>query len=315
MAQFRTVVGIDVSKQRWDVALYPEPVVASFATDAAGWAGLLAWLGTEAPGCVVACEPSGGFERPLIAALSEAGVAVRLVDARRVRRFAEASGRLAKNDRIDAAVIAHFAATFPGPLVQRDAARERLAEWVRMREQVQAELLAATNQVTHLRQPPLRRLAEQRIAALRRWLARIEAGIAAAIAAVPSLAAKAALLGSVPGIGPVIAARLLAELPELGQISGRQAAALVGVAPFDRDSGGRHGHRAIAGGRAKLRAGLYMAALVAAKHNPVLRAFHDRLRARGKPAKVALTAVMRKLVVILSAMLRSATPWNASAYA
>lgn len=313
MAQFRTTVGIDVSQRRWDVALFPDELTTSFATDAPGQAALLGWLAAHAPGCTVACEASGGYERVLIGLLTQAGIAVRRLDARRVRCFAQASGKRAKNDRLDAAVIAQFAATFPGPPVLPDAARDRLAELLGLRDQLQAELIAITNQAAHLRLALAQRLARSRASQARRWLQQVERAIAAAIAAVPALAARAALLQTVPGVGAATAARLLAGLPELGQIDGRRAAALVGLAPFDHDSGKRRGKRCIGGGRSAVRASLYMAALVAARHNPVLRQFHARLRARGKPAKVALVAVMRKLLIILTAMVRDNTPWRGTA--
>lgn len=311
MAQFHSVVGIDVSKQRWDVALFPDTATtASFDTDAAGQAALQRWLADHAAGCPVACEASGGYERPLIDLLLAAGIPVRRLDAQRVRRFAQAGGKRAKNDRIDAAMIAQFAATFPGPPVLPDHARERLAELVSLRDHLQAELTAANNQARLLRLPLARRIATQRAAALARWRTQLEAAITAAIAAVPALLAQAQLLQSVPGLGLLTAARLLALMPELGHIDARKAAALAGVAPFDHDSGRRRGHRSIAGGRSAVRAGLYMAALVATQHNPALRAFYERLRTRGKPAKLALTAVMRKLIVILTAILRQNTPWR-----
>jgi transposase len=315
MAQRSPVVGIDVSKQYWDVARYPDELTARFTTDEVGQRELLHWLSTHAAGCMVACEPSGGLERNLVGLLSKAGIAVRLVDARRVRRFAEAIGRLAKNDRLDAKVIAHFAATVPGPPVLPDAARQRLAEWMVARDQLQAQLVAIANQASRLRDPTLQRLAGQQRQALNHWLARLEAGIATIIAATPALARAATLIRSVPGVGPLTAARLLAELPELGQIPARQAAALVGVVPYDRDSGTRRRRRAIVGGRTRVRCGLYMAALVAAKHNPTLHQFHDRLRQRGKLPKVALTAVIHKLVRILTAILRDGVPWQNQAIA
>lgn len=312
MAQFHPVVGIDVSKQRWDVALFPQTTTAAFscATDAAGQAALCGWLAEHAAGCTVACEASGGYERPLIELLIGAGIPVRLLDAQRVRRFAQAGGKRAKNDRIDAAMIAQFAASFPGPAVRPDRARQQLVELVGLRDHLQAELTAVSNQARLSSQPLVRRIASQRVAALQRWRRRVEAAIAVAIAAAPLLARQAALLQSVPGIGAVTAARLLAMMPELGHIDARRAASLAGVAPFDHDSGRRRGQRSIAGGRSALRAGLYMAALVAARHNPALRAFYDRLRTAGKPAKVALTAVMRKLIVILTAILRDNTTWR-----
>lgn len=310
MAQLCMVVGVDLSKRRWDVATYPHALEASFTTDAAGQAAFVQWLRDHAPGCVVACEASGGLERQLIAVLTAAGIGVRLLDARRVRSFASAAGTRAKNDRIDAHMIARFAATFPGAPIVPDHAREHLAELVGARHHLQNQLVATENHASHLRLPAARKISDEHIAALKRWRATVDAQIAQAIAKIPVLAETARLIRSVPGVGPVTAARLLADLPELGQIDARKAAALVGVAPYDRDSGQRKGSRTIAGGRADVRSTLYMAALVAARRNPVLKAFYDRLRAAGKPAKLVLVAVMRKLVTILTAILRTQTPWN-----
>ncbi len=242
MAQSAPVVGVDLGKRRWDVAIFPDQIEVAFATGEAGHAALVGWLAEHAPGCVVACEASGGVERALIAVLTKAGIGAHVLDARRVRRFAQAAGKQAKDDRIDAAMIAWFAANFPGPPVVVDAARERLAELVSIRDHLLAELQATRNHAARLRLPLAKQVLTQHIASLRRWLMRVEAAIAATIAEVPALAARAALLRSVPGIGAAVAARLLAALPELGAIGGRQVAALVGVAPYDRDSGRRRGH-------------------------------------------------------------------------
>jgi len=266
--------------------------------------GLAAWQ--------VACEASGGYERAMAQALSHAGVAVRLLEAGRVRPYAKAAGQRAKTDAIDARMIAACAAAFEGPLYSPDATREALAEALRLRDQMQSERIAAEQQRRSLHHPPLVALAMTRLAQLRAWLDDLDAEIAAQIAADPTLAADAALLRSVPGVGPVMAARMLAELPEAGQLSRQKIAALAGVAPFPDDSGKRHGRRRIAGGRARLRGTLYMAAVVASRHNPLLRDFHLRLRNAGKPPKVALAAVMRKLLVILNAILRSRQPWAPS---
>lgn len=310
MAQAVTVVGIDVSKSCWEVARYPDVLTASFPTDADGQAALLAWLFANAPGATVACEASGGWERPLIELLIKADIAVRRLDARRVRRFAEAAGRRAKNDRIDAAVIAHYAATFPGPGLVPDVARERLAEWVRLRDGWEIELTAAGNRGSHLTQAKTRQVVARHQAALRRWIAKAEAEIVAIIAASARMAERRGLMESVRGIGLQTTASVLAYLPEFGEIGAKPATALAGIAPFDHDSGSHRGQRSIKGGRWRLRRSLYMAAMAGIVHNPVLRDFYRRLRARGKPAKVALVAVMRKLLVILTAIVRTQTPWN-----
>jgi len=242
--------------------------------------------------------------------LAPTPVSLRILDAGRVRTFANAAGRRAKNDRIDAAVIAHYAATFPGKPAQHDQARAVLAELLNVRDRLVADVTATANQARSSASKTIKSMLTRQLATLTRWVRQAEAEIAAAITADPQLAQRAALLRSMPGIGPANAARLVARLPELGQVGPRQAAALVGLAPYDNDSGGRRGTRHIRGGRTDIRNTLYMAALVAKKHNPVLAAVFERLTAAGKPAKVALVAIMRKLVVILNAMLKAGQTWT-----
>jgi len=310
MAQISTVVGIDISAERWDVATYPDSEAVSFTTDAKGRAALLAWLGANHPGAVIACEATGGLERHLLHTLQAAGLALRILDAGRVRVFARAGGNRAKNDRIDAGVIAHYAATFPGAARTADKAREALCDLLNRRDRLQEDITAAGNQARRAQGVWLKRQLASQLVTLRRWLALIDRQIAALIEADPATSARAALLRSVPGLGPQNAARLIARMPELGSIPARQAAALVGVAPYDNDSGSRHGRRHISGGRRDVRRSLYMAALVAAKRNPALKPFYERLIAKGKPAKVALVAVMRKLVVMANAILTTEQSWN-----
>ncbi|HTR17233.1 MAG TPA: IS110 family transposase [Acetobacteraceae bacterium] len=310
MADFVCVVGIDLSARRWDVACYPGDAVASFTTDAEGRSGLLAWLARHAPAGVIACEASGGLEQQLAELLVPTGFTLRILDAARVRRFALAAGQRAKNDRLDARVIAHFAATFPGPAYLPDKDRAALAELGAVRDGIVADITAVTNQLRHIRLAGLQALMADRLAALRRWQRRVEAQIEAVLSQNLVMAARRRLILSVPGVGPVSAARLIAHMPELGQLTGRQAAALVGVAPFDDDSGGRRGRRRINGGRTNVRNTLYMAALVAARQNPVLKTFYERLINAGKAAKLALVAVIRKLVVILNAIIKSGQPWT-----
>jgi transposase len=306
------ILGIDVSAAWLDGAVLGRTNSLRWPNTAAGHAALLAWLAEQPRGLAawqVACEASGGFERDMAEALTRAGVAVRVLEAGRVRQFARAAGQRAKTDAIDARGIAACAAAFDGPLFQLDPAREGLAEALRLRDQVQAERVAAEQQQRGLRQPRLIALAEARVAQLRNWLKDLDAEVAAQIEADARLAADAALLRSVPGVGPVMVARMLAEMPEAGTLSRQKIAALAGVAPFPDDSGTRRGKRRMAGGRARLRTTLYMAAIAASRHNPVLREIHHRLRNAGKPPKVALGAVMRKLLVILNAILRTRQPW------
>ena len=305
----RRVVGIDVAKDWLDAALWPEGQAARFAQDPPGHAALLAWMArhgvTEA-----ACEASGGYEREVLRTLSTAGLQARLLDAGRVRQFARAAGQRAKTDRIDALVIARCAATFDSPAVQPDPLREALAEMVLLRRQLSAELVAARQQARPLRLPTLIALAARRIAHLKDCLREVEAAIEAHVAAHEALSRPAALMRSVPGVGPATAATLLAELPELGRASRQEIAALVGVAPFADDSGKRQGSRRMSGGRAPVRCCLYMATLVASRCNPVIKPAYEAFRARGKPHKVALGACMRKLLVALNAMLRNKCAWK-----
>jgi len=310
--QERRVVGIDVAKAWLDVALWPAGPATRFANDAQGHAGLIAWMAAHRV-AEAACEASGGYERAVLEALSAADLRPRLLDAGRVRQFAKAAGQRAKTDRIDAVVIARCAATFDGPVRRPDPVRAALAEMVLVRRQLQAELVAAVQQRRVLRRPSLVALSERREAYLKACVREVEAEIADHLAAHAALAEPAALLRSVPGVGPATVALLLAELPELGQVSRQKIAALVGVAPFADDSGQRQGARRMAGGRSSVRCGLYMAALVASRHNPPLRQVYAGLRAAGKPAKVALGAVMRKLLVMLNAILRTGQPWRDAA--
>ena len=308
------ILGVDVSAGWLDGAVHGRAGALRWHNDGEGHAAMLAWL-SEQPGGLAAwqvvCEASGGYERPMATALSRGGVAMRVLEAGRVRQFARAAGQRAKTDAIDARIIAACGAAFDGPLYQPDAAREGLVEALRLRDQIKAERIAAEQQRRGLQHPRLVALAQTRLEQLRDWLAQLDAEIAAQIAASPELTADAALLRSVPGVGPVVAARLLAEMPEAGHLSRQKAAALLGVAPFPDDSGTRRGRRHIAGGRKRLRGTLYMAAVVASRHNPVLRDFHHRLRQAGKPPKVALVAVLRKLIVILNTILRTRLPRHA----
>lgn len=309
MAQMAPSGGVDVSKDRLDIAFYPSEARFSVSNNAAGWRELcrrLRPLGVRAIGI----EASGGYEHGAIGALLEAGLPVRSVNAWKLRQFAKAAGLLAKNDRLDAGAIAWFVATLPCRAIARDPAREHLAELVTTRRQMVDFKQQLGNQLEHLRDAALRRMQQHHIRQIEADVARLDRRIADAIAAVPVFAKRFALLCSTPGVGPALAATLLARLPELGHINNRQIGALVGVVPYDFDSGRMKGLRCIFGGRAAIRRVLFMAAQAAGKWNPLLSAFKQRLLAAGKPAKVAIVAVMRKLLTTLNAMLRDGQEWR-----
>lgn len=303
-------IGTDICSEWLDVATYPKSETRRFAYTAAGLVQLVDWLSAR-PGVVeVACEATGGIERSFAEALTEAGYKVRVLNPHRVRSFARSITQ-AKNDRIDAALIAHFAATVPGEPVKRDPARERLAEVMGLRRLLCAQLVALRNHARSVRHEAMRAEIARQIKALQVTIKGLDAAIDAAIEADADMLRKRAILQSMPGIGPVASAALLAWLPEAGVLTPAKIAALVGVAPFDDDSGKRRGKRRIGGGRIDLRNVMYMAALVAARQNPVMRALYERLIGRGKPAKVALVAVLHKMLTRLNAMLHTGQPWNA----
>ena len=312
MAQLAPHVGIDCSDARLDVHVHPLGICFSVVNAPPGWRELaqrLAELSAE----IVGLEASGGCERGLCRFLQERACSVRLLDPYRVRQFAKAAGKLAKNDRIDAEIIARFVATMPTrPLVRRQEL-ERLVELVTTRSQLVAQLTALRNQAGHREEPLLRRMDARRIRHMEADIQTLDQAIAEAVESDTGLRTKNTLLRSMTGVGPVLAHTLLALLPELGLLGARQIAALVGVAPFEDQSGRRQGVRSIQGGRTAVRNTLFMAALAATKHNPALRAFKDRLRAAGKKPKVAIVAVMRKMITTLNAILRDGTTWKAPA--
>jgi transposase len=306
MAQIVRVAGIDVSKDKLDGALRGgEHCMVSY--DRGGLRQLARWL-HEHQVTVVALEASGGYERQVSDVLEAAGFVVRLLNPLRVRRFAEARGRLAKNDRVDAQTIALYAETFDEVRPRRDKALDRLAEFITTRRATQEAIAICGGQLEHLREPELRREVKRHQGFLERSLARLDRRIAGLVAEHADWARLAARLQSVPGVGPVLAYTLLALLPELGRIDRREIASLVGVAPFDDDSGRYRGERHIAGGRQSVRRVLFMAALVARRCNPVIAAFAKRLA--GKKPKVIIVACMRKLLVILNAIARDGTEWR-----
>jgi transposase len=309
MAQITPTVGIDVSKERLDVAVYPSGEAFSVDNDAAGWRLLVRELKTIGMRAI-GIEASGGYERGVVKALLKADLPVRLINPWKLRQFAKAAGLLAKNDRLDAHANAWFVATLPARPPRHDPVLEHLAELVTVRRQLVDACQQIANQSELLRDRELARMQARRIRQLEADIERLDRRIDQAIAAVPALAARYKLLCTVPGVGPVLAATLIALLPELGSVPNRQIAALVGVVPYDFDSGKMRGLRCIFGGRAVVRRVLYMAAQAAAIWNPVLRAFKKRLRDDGKKPKVAIVAVMRKLITILNAMVRDDAPWH-----
>ena len=303
-------VGIDVSKDRLDVHIRPTGEVFAVARDGAGLGQLVGKLRTIAPSLIV-LEATGGFETVVAAALAAAGLPLAVVNPRQIRAFAKACGQLAKTDKLDAAVIAHFAdAVQPPARGVPDEAARALAELLTRRRQLIGMMTAERNRRRQLTQPRLVRTVDQVLATLQLQLSAIDTDIDTAIRATPAWREKEELLTTAPAIGAKIARTLIADLPELGALTRRRITALVGVAPFNHDSGKRHGKRAIAGGRSSVRAALYMAVLVAIRRKLPLAATYQRPRAAGKPAKVAIVATMRKLLVILNAIMRDKTAWH-----
>jgi transposase len=312
MALHLTFVGIDVSKLWLDLWLAPQKRFERISNDAAGWAaliGLLKSLGEEA-GLVVAFEATGGYERGLRQALLETGFEVRRLNPLRVRLYAKSLGRNAKNDRIDARVIARYAEAADTTPDILDPARERLAELVSHRRRLVDERVGVGNQTNMLGCALLQAQNRKRLALIERQIDETDALILEAIGQVPGLVAKAALLKTLKGVKDVTALTLVALLPELGRITRRAIAALVGLAPFDHDSGKFKGSRSIAGGRSAVRTALYMAARAAARSNSPLGDFYKRLIAAGKLPKVATVALMRKMLVTLNAIIRDNQPWK-----
>jgi transposase len=307
----RTFVGVDVSKDRLDVHIEPAGEAFAVARDASGLASLLDKLRQVAV-AVIAVEATGGFETVLVAHLAQAGLPVAVVSPDRVRAFAKASGERAKSDRIDAALIARFAAALRPPVrpLAEQETRE-LADLIARRRQIVAMLVAERQRHRRASERRTRRSIERLVKALERELSACEADIATAVQNAPLWRERDELLQTAPGIGPTIARTLIAELPELGSLNRKQIAALVGLAPFTRQSGQWRGKSFIGGGRAAVRAALFMGATVAAKHNPKIKTFFERLLAKGKPWKLAITACARKLLTILNAMVMTGQPWHA----
>ncbi len=303
-------IGIDVAKAHLDVAVRPTGEAKRFVAEKLD--ELVAFVQQAKPTLVV-MEATGGLETSVAAALAATGVAVAVVNPRQARDFAKAIGKLAKTDAIDAAVLAHFAeAVRPKPRSLPDAQTRELEALVMRRRQLLEMLVAEQNRLSSCRVKSMRTSLEQHIEWLRRQVKDIDKDIGKSVRNSPMWREKDDLLQSVPGIGPVVSSMMLASLPELGALNRKQIAALVGVAPINRDSGTLRGKRSVWGGRAPMRAALYMATLVATKHNSVIRSFYQRLLIAGKAKKVALVACMHKLLTIVNAMMRSGRRWQSS---
>ncbi len=309
MSEEHTYVGIDVAKDQVDVAVRPTGRSWSVRYDEAGVDGLVAQLNSLKPVAVIT-ESTGGLELKLVAALAAASLPVAVVNPRQVRDFARSTGQLAKTDRLDAQVLAHFGeAVRPAIRPLRDADTQALGAVLARRRQVTDILVAEKNRLGRATAQVRPRI-EAHIGWLQQELNDLDTDLRHRILHSPVWREKDDLLRSVPGVGPQVSLTLLAYLPELGTLNRKQIAALVGVAPFSRDSGPHRGKRSVWGGRATVRSVLYMGALVASRRNPVLREFYQRLLEAGKPKKVALTACMRKLLTILNSMVRTGQRWD-----
>ena len=304
------VVGIDVSKNRLDVAVRPTGEVFAVVRDAEGLDALVARLKPLAP-VAVAVEATGGYETVVAASLAAADLPVVVVNPAQVRSFAQALGKRAKSDPIDALVIAHFVeATRPEIRPLPDAETRLLGDLVSRRRQIVGMITAERQRQKILTGKRLQRSIARLLAALQKELSSLETDIDQAVRGSPAWREKEDLLASVPGIGKIIARTVMAELPEIGTLDRRQIAALLGLAPWTRQSGTWKGKSFIGGGRAAVRAALFLGAMVAARHNPELKLFRDRLVQAGKPKLVALVATARKLLTILNAVIRDRKPWQ-----
>jgi len=308
MDKIEVFVGIDVSRDRLDIHILPEGCSRSVSHDETGLAALVAEL--QARSCLVVLEATGGLQDRAAVTLAAAGLLVAVVNPRQVRDFAKATGRLAKTDALDAMAIAHFAsAVRPAPRPLADAERQGLIDLVARRRQL-VEMRAAEKMRRSRITAALRQRLEDHIAWLTSAIQDLDLEIGTTLRHSRVWRVEDDLLASVPGLGPVTRATLLAKLPELGKLGRRQIAALVGLAPFNHDSGTLRGRRAIRGGRADVRTVLYMATISAIRCNPIIKTFHQRLRTAGKPPKVAITACMRKLLTTLNAIMRQKTHWK-----
>ena len=307
----RYYVGVDVSKERLDVAFRPTSRHCWFPNNLDGIDGLVRQLAQEEWPTLVVLEASGGYERPAAAALAARGFAVAVINPRQARDFAKATGRLAKTDALDADSLARFAeAVRPEPRVLPEEETLLLGEILERRRQLIGMLVAENNRLSATASEPVRKRIQMHVRWLEKEISHTDSELEEAIEQSLSWRENEALLRSVPGVGPVLARTLLAELPELGVLSHKRLSALVGVAPLNFDSGALRGRRMVWGGRARVRSTLYRASLSATRHNPIIKAFYERLVAAGKPKKVALVACARKLLSILNAVMRDQVRWR-----
>ncbi len=303
MKQSVVYIGIDVAKAHLDVAW--AQTVRRFSNERSGHAALVRWIKQSTTPVQLICEASGGYEQALLESLEKSALKVTLVQAVRVRQYARATGILAKTDKIDAKVLAAFGSAIkPQPMSPRSVEQKRLRQYEAQRRHLSRILVAEENRLAQLSCAELRTLSRSLMSKIKNQIETLDRRIGELIAQDQTLWEKAQKLTAISGVGARTAALLLAQMPELGQLNRRQAAALAGLAPFNHDSGSIRGKRAIFGGRRALRSGLYMAALSAARFNPILSRFYQRLRAKGKPHKLALTAVMRKLLLALNHSLK-----------
>jgi len=302
-------VGIDISKSSVDVDSYPAAQPACFTNDEAGRVAAASFLRGLQPALIVV-EATGGLEAPLVGQLATAGLSVAVINPRQARDFAKAIGVLAKTDRVDAQILARFGQAVKPPVRPLKPEETLALEAVLTRRRQIIEMITAESNRLPSAAPRIAKQIRQHITWLEKRLSEANQDLDGMLRQSPIWQHKAQLMTSVPGVGRVTAATLLAELPELGALPRREISALVGVCPYSRDSGKYRGRRTIWGGRAAVRAALYMAAVVASRYNPVIRAFYQKLVAAGKLKKVALVACMRKLLVILNAMLKHDTPWH-----
>jgi transposase len=309
------VVGIDVAKDKVDVCIRALALRQTCPNTAQGRRKLVTWLRKHQIGKAV-MEASGGYEREWRKVLHDADIVVRIVDPKRVRSFAQSAGRLAKNDTIDAEMIAWFAETFSEtPGQTHDAAQEELAALVKARLALVELKIRLQSQSAHAAPGPAQKAQARVLKSLTAEIEKLELAIAAKVKATPHLAERAEIIESVPGFAETTSAILVAGMPELGQVSDKIAAALVGIAPYDDDSGKRRGERHIKGGRRWIRNAIYMPCLGAAtQNNPVIKAFYRRLIAKGKEPKVALVACMRKLICILNILIARRQKWDTTRY-
>lgn len=304
MSQPPVYCGIDIAKPTLDAFLCGQRLHEQ--NTAAGHCRILAWVDSIHPGAAIVCEATGGFERAMIAAAQKAGYTTHVVQPGRVRQFANAMGALAKTDKIDASIIARFAAAgLPQPQLPATPVQERLAALVGFQQQITLKSVELKNQMSMFTDPLVKAGAARLLKAYKKESAQIDKALAKLLAADAALREKVDKLTAFQGVGATTAFSLLAHLPELGTLSDAKITALAGLAPYNNDSGAFKGKRSIRGGRGPVRKSLYMASLSAIRHNPVLAPFYKRLRAAGKVGKVALTAVMRKLLIALNSCLRN----------